>query len=236
MTSPIIIAQKNTVGLITLNHLEKHNCLSPLMMHALCDAYQSLEKNNDVHVIILNANGKNFCSGADLDHMKAMAKASDQENLQDAKKLAQFFNAIYLCKKPTICCVHGNSLGGALGLIAAHDIAIATSDAEFCFPEVKVGLMPATIAPFVTQRMGYQHAKLHMLLAKPFSAKKAQEIRLIDYVCEDNAVAFALSLAESLSKNNLKAMQSTKQWLQTLFPITAEQLNRAAELLAAIRR
>ena len=134
----LVLSQKNNIGFITLNNPEKHNCLSLAMMEALLNAYHDFENNPAIHAIILTANGKNFCAGADLAHMKKMAVASYEENLQDAKNLAQFFYKIYACQKPTIGYVQGKALGGGVGLVAAQDIVIADKNAAFSFPEVSI--------------------------------------------------------------------------------------------------
>lgn len=233
----IITSIKNNIGFITLNHPEKYNAIDVEMRDALLNAFQDHEKNVDVRSIILNANGKHFCAGADLNHMQSMMKAPYEENLQDAKKLAELFYAIYTCKKPSIACVHGKSIGGGIGLIAACDMAVASLDATFCFSEVKIGLIPAVIAPIVTQRIGYQHAKYHMMTAEAFDAENALKIGLIDQITNQTSpINFAVSVAESLQHNNQVAMETIKKWLQTLRPITTTQMDLAAEQLANIRQ
>src|SRR3989338_4964695 len=162
--------------------------------------------------------------------LKKMSTVSYDENLQDAKKLAELFYTIYSCEKPTICFAHGKAIGGGLGLLAASDIAIAAPDAGFCFSEVKIGLIPAVISPFVTQRIGYQAAKYEMMTAELFDAQKALKIGLIDKDDQD-----AMGLAEIMLANSQHAMQEIKAWLNKLKPITQEQVNQAAELLASIR-
>ena len=117
-----------------------------------------------------------------------------------------------------------------MGLLAASDIAVATSDATFCFSEVRLGLIPAVISPFVLQRIGYQSAHYHMMTAELFDAQKSLKMGLIDRL-DDNA----LSISESLLKNSPFAMQELKKWLRTLRPITAEQIDQAAIILAKMR-
>src|SRR3990167_11116524 len=113
---------QNEIAIITLNHVKKNNILSTSLRNELLAHYDQCENDHSIKIIILNANGKHFCAGADLNEMHAMANASFDENLQDAKNLADFFYRIYNCKKPTICCAHGKTMGGGLGLIATHDI------------------------------------------------------------------------------------------------------------------
>src|SRR3990167_2770989 len=216
----VISKLSHSVGSITLNHPEKHNCLNPAMISDMLSAYRDAEKNDAVKVILLSANGKNFCSGADVAHMKKMGEVSNAENLSDAKAFVAFFHAIYRCKKPTICYVHGKVLGGGIGLMAAHDIVVATEDVEFSFPEVKIGLMPATIAPFVVQRMGFQQARRYMLSTEFFSSKRACDIGLVDMI---GYYAAAEKYAMQLIENGLPAMKNTKAWLQELCPISPDR-------------
>lgn len=236
MPSHLIISVRDHIGFITLNNPNKSNAINPDLRDELIAAYQSFDKNPNVRIIILNGNGKHFCAGADLTHMEKMKTVSNTENLTDAKQFAQLFHTIYSCEKPTICCAHGKIIGGGLGLLAACDIAIATHDARFCFSEVKVGLVPATIAPYVTQRIGYQFAKYSMMTAELFDAQKAWKIGLIDHTTHLTPIDFAVTLAESMLHNNQNAMQETKKWLHTLRPITVTQIEQSAAKLAMMRQ
>lgn len=235
MTSFTAFSTQNQIAIITLNYTEKNNILCTALRNELLTHYDTCEKDETIKIIILNANGKHFCAGADLDEMHAMANASFNENLQDAKDLAGFFYRLYNCTKPTICCVHGKAIGGGIGLIAVNDITIAARTAEFCFPEVKLAMLPATIAPFVSHRIGFASAQSLMLTAELFSAQRAHEIKLIDHLCDDEPIDLAFLLAEKMLKNNLVGMQITKKWLRELHPITPKQLDHAAQLLAEIR-
>lgn len=232
----ILIQIDNHIGIITLNNPEKHNALNPEMMSALLQAYRDFENDHNVKVIILNANGKHFCVGADLSHMSAMAAVSWDENVNDAKQLADFFKVIYRCKKPTIACVQGSVRGGGLGLLAVHDIVVAAVNTTFSFTEVKLGLAPAVISPFILQRIAYQDAKYFMLMADIFDAEKAASLKLIDCVCEEKALLeTAMKTARVLSEHDPAALTHTKHWLQQLRPITQAQLDEAAQLLATLR-
>lgn len=232
----VLIEIKNNIGIITLNNPDKHNALLPEMVDALTKAYVDFDEDSDVHSILLHANGKHFSAGADLKQMVAMSRAPFEENLADAKTLSKIFNQIYACKKPTLCCVQGKTFGGGLGLIAASDIAIAHNDSAFCFSEVKLGLVPATITPFVVQRIGYQVAKYLMLTAELFDTEKALRVGFIDQVCDSEiALDAGLEIANALSKNNLAAMISTKAWLNKNASIDSSTNEEAATLLAKSR-
>ena len=177
---------ENNIATITLNFPEKHNILDHDMVLMLIQAYKSAIHQNEAHVIVVKANGKHFCAGADLSHMIAMGNASFEENLADAKKLAELFYVIYSCRKPTIAYVQGNIRGGGLGLCATHDIVIAEKNTTFSFTEVKLGLLPAVISPYILQRIPYQLAKNKMLTADVFGAEEAQKLLLIDHICTEN--------------------------------------------------
>jgi len=237
MTNSIVLAHKEKhVGILTLNNPNKCNVINPDLIVAFQSHFHTLQSDTDIHVILIHGAGKHFCAGADLQHMKKMATASESENERDALWLTQLFQLINTCEKPTIAYAHGHTFGGGLGLLAASDIVIADTQAKFCFPEVKIGLLPATIAPFVVRRIGYQFAKYHMLLSDMFDAETALKIGLIDQIAETSA-SFddAKALALSISQHDLRALSATKQWLQTLHPLDKTQIETGAQLLAHAR-
>lgn len=232
--SIVLFTIENRIATITLNHSEKHNILNSLMINALFDAYQTADEHPDIDVIMLQANGKHFCAGADLHYMLAMGNASWEMNFSDAKQFAQLFYAIYHCKKSTIACVHGNVRGGGIGLLAAHDFAIAHTDSTFAFSEVTLGLVPAIISPYVVRRSSPQDAHYFMLTADIFNAPIAQKIKLLDQHSPSPRNE-ATILAKTLQKNNAIAIQQTKHWLHTFLPITEEKVTATATLLATMR-
>lgn len=235
MTELVALTVQGEIAIVTLNHPQKNNALSADIREQLLSHLTTCENDKTIKIILLNANGKHFCAGADLNEMLAMSHSSFEINLKNAKSLAHFFYRFYHCKKPTICCTQGKTMGGGIGLIAACDITIAVKTAEFCFPEVKLGMTPATIAPFVSHRIGFSRAQSLMLTAELFNAQRAHEINLIDYLCDNEPFDFAFLLAEKMLRNNLVGMQATKQWLRQLHPIHENQLDQAAQLLAEIR-
>ena len=232
----VLLSIENNIATITLNFPEKHNILNPDMILMLLQAYKSAIHQEEVHVILVKSNGKHFCAGADLSHMLAMGNASFEENLADAKKLAELLYFIYSCKKPTIAYVQGNIRGGGLGLFATHDIVIAEKNTTFSFTEAKLGLLPAVISPFILQRMTLQSAKIKMLTTEIFGAEEALHLQLIDHICSDTEnFSYALKIATNLVTHPFTALQKTKQWLHTLKPITEAQINEAAHQLAEAR-
>lgn len=222
----------NNVGIITLNHPEKSNAIDTEMRDTMIQLFSEYDRHPDVRVILLTANGKHFCAGADLVHMQAMMQAPYADNVADAQQLATLFLTIYHCRKPTVCFAHGKSVGGGIGLVATCDIAIADVDAAFCFSEVKIGLLPAVIAPFVTRRMGVHPAQYYMMTAEPFDAEKALALHLVDQVCDKEK---AMQQIESLLHNTQVGMEGVKKWLRTLCPISPKIMEQAAITLANIR-
>lgn len=167
---------------VNLDRPEVRNALNPEIIRELTEVFSWLGSRDDIRVIILKGNGAAFCAGADLNYMKAMARFSRAENMNDAERLSKLFQTIYFCNKAVITVVHGACIGGANGIIAASDIVIAATDTKFAFSEVRLGITPATISPFVIQRIGHTAAKELMLTGRRFTADEAKAFRLVNTV------------------------------------------------------
>ena len=170
---------------VNLDRSEVRNALNAEMIHELTEAFEWLDSRNDIRVIILKGNGKAFCAGADLAYMKNMADFSYNQNIADAEKLSKLFQTIYFCNKAVIVDVHGACVGGANGIIAAADIVIAERETKFAFSEVRLGITPATISPFVVNKIGITAAKELMLTGRRFTADEAKEFRLVNVVVDE---------------------------------------------------
>ena len=170
---------------INLDRPEVRNALNAELIHELTEVFDWLNSRDDIRVIILKGNGKAFCAGADLEYMKAMAGFSYDQNLSDAQNLSKLFQTIYFCNKAVIVDVHGSCIGGANGIIAAADIVIAEKETKFAFSEVRLGITPATISPFVVQKIGNTAAKELMLTGKRFTADEAKTFRLVNVVVSE---------------------------------------------------
>ena len=170
---------------VNLDRSEVRNALNAEMIHELTEAFEWLDSRNDIRVIILKGNGKAFCAGADLAYMKNMADFSYNQNIADAEKLSKLFQTIYFCNKAVIVDVHGACVGGANGIIAAADIVIAERETKFAFSEVRLGITPATISPFVVNKIGITAAKELMLSGRRFTADEAKEFRLVNVVVDE---------------------------------------------------
>lgn len=170
---------------VNLDRPEVRNALNAEMIRELTEAFDWLNSRDDIRVIILKGNGKCFCAGADLDYMKAMAHYSYPQNLDDAQKLSKLFQTIYFCNKAVVVDVHGACIGGANGIVAAADVVIAEKETKFAFSEVRLGITPATISPFVVAKIGNAAAKELMLTGRRFTAAEAKDFRLVNAVVEE---------------------------------------------------
>lgn len=211
MTDTILTKIEKGVGFVTLNRPLVHHAFNNEMILAIGEAFERFSNDTNVKVIVLESSGKTFCAGADLSYMKEMISFSEQDNFQDAKKLSEMFYKIYSCPKPTIAKVHGNAFGGGVGLICACDIAISAQNALFCLSEVKLGLVPAVISPYIIQALGKRNSKYWMLSAKKFSAREAKLAGLIQETYELNVLDKAvIDLAIDLCNLGPQAMRTIK--------------------------
>lgn len=179
---PILLhTQQNQVGQITLNRPEVHNALNDVLIEELTRTFTDLSKDDRVRAILLTGSGPSFCAGGDLNWLKKTADSSQEETVQDAKKLHRMLLSIYRCPKPVLAKIHGAVMGGGVGLVSAVDIAFADPAATFALSEARLGLVPAVISPFVIQKIGASRFREYALTAERLSASQAKEIGLIQY-------------------------------------------------------
>jgi methylglutaconyl-CoA hydratase len=174
------IETENNQGVLTLwlNRPDVHNAFDETMLRELTDCIEALDPS--VLCVILRGRGKSFCAGVDLNWMKAVSQNSYEQNYTESLLLSKCFLAIYNCPKPTIAVVHGVALGGANGLLSACDLAYCTDDATFSLSEVKIGIVPACISPYVIKRVGEYGAKELMLTGRRIKGKEAEHFRLVN--------------------------------------------------------
>ena len=177
--SIIVTKTKNGVGRITLNRANLHNAFDDKVIKSLTDAINDIDKDDSLRLLILDANGKSFSAGADLNWMKRMAGYSWEENYQDSLKLAGLMQALYDCTKTTIAIVQGAAYGGGVGLVACCDIVLASERALFCLSEVKLGLIPSVISPYVVKAIGERNSKRYFATAEKFDVNEALNIQLV---------------------------------------------------------
>lgn len=173
------------VATVTLAQPEIRNAFSDEVIAEITDAFQKAGARPEVRAIVLAAEGPAFCAGANLNWMRSMADYSREENLQDAGALAEMLRTIYTCPKPTIARVQGDAYAGGMGLVATCDMAVASRNAGFCLSEVKVGLVPGTIAPYVLRAMGARAGHRYFLTGERFDATEALRMGFVHQVVED---------------------------------------------------
>lgn len=196
---------------ITLNRPEMHNAFDDTLINALTEEFRRLERDASVRVVMLAAKGKSFSSGADLNWMRRMADYSFDENLADAISLADLMKTLSNLSKPTIGLVQGAAIGGGVGLVACCDIALATENASFCLSEVKLGLIPAVISPYVAAAIGSRATRRYFITAERFDAAEAHRLGLVhEVVPADALMARAEQLSGLLLRNGPQAMASVK--------------------------
>lgn len=171
------------VALIWLNRPELRNAMNDVVIAELTDAFERAGDDDEVRAIVLAGHGSAFCAGGDLGWMKRAREFTPEENRADAAKLAKMLRTIYENPKPVVARVHGPAFAGGMGLVAACDIAVASTDAKFCLSEVKLGLIPAMISPYVIRAIGEQAARRYFLTAELFEAAEAYRIGLVHELC-----------------------------------------------------
>ena len=172
----------NGVATIRMNRPDVRNAFNEAMIDELGRAFQAADADAAVRAVVLAGEGPAFCAGADLNWMKKMSTYGPEENRADAMNLAVTLNTIYMMNKPTVARVHGATFAGGMGLLSACDVAVASDKAEFCLSEVKLGLIPANISPYVVAAMGERQARRYFLTAERFSAAEAMRIGVVHRV------------------------------------------------------
>ena len=211
----ITVTSANHVGKIVLNRPEVRNAFNDAVIAELTQAFLMLGQRDDVRCIVLAAEGVAFCAGADLNWMRRMADYSHAENLADAGQLAEMLRVIYECPKPTIARIQGDVYAGGMGLVAACDMAVSSDSSHFCLSEVKLGLIPATISPYVIRAMGARAAHRYFLTAERFNAQEAHRIGLVHEVVPADALdAKVKELTHALVNASPEAVKTCKQLVQ----------------------
>jgi methylglutaconyl-CoA hydratase len=232
------LATTGPVTTVTLNRPEVFNAFNETAIEELADCFRVLGNRDELRVIVLAARGKCFSAGADLDWMRRMAELSYQANFDDAYRLATMLRTIYLCPKPVIARVQGDAFGGGVGLIAASDIAVAVESVSFSLSEVKLGLIPATISPYVIRAIGARAARRYFVTAERFAAVEAHRIGLVHAVVTvDQLDSTIQSVIAAISQNGPLAVTKTKELIHDIDGrlFSEEVLRDTAERIAHIR-
>jgi len=238
MSALLIDINDKNVATLTLNRPLTHNAIDDQLINQLMAALRDFEMKPQLRAVLLMANGPSFCAGADLQWMKRTASYSQQENLRDAEQLAGVMRRLSILPKPTIAVVQGAAYGGGVGLVAACDIAIAAESATFSLSEVKLGLIPSVISPYVISAIGARAARRYFLTAERFSATEAHALGLIHEVVPlDTLARRADMLVEALLEGGPRAQTEAKKLVSDVAgrPIDSNIMDETARRIANIR-
>ncbi|MCI5072797.1 enoyl-CoA hydratase-related protein [bacterium] len=231
--SAVNIEHSQTQSHIILNRPQHSNALTEAMLLELSDAFKNIPKSSKI--LTISANGKHFCAGADLNWMRQSKDLSEEENLASAENLFNMYLALYECPIPVVSHVHGAVMGGALGLVACSDIVIAQDNAFFSLSEAKLGIVPATISPFVIQKIGYSQFLALSLQARKFSAPEALNFGLVHQCIagqEESKKVFLKTCEDTLS-NSPYALKIIKQLSRQYLPLKPENFAQYTSKLIA---
>jgi methylglutaconyl-CoA hydratase len=235
MSASVLTTVAAGVAEITLNRPEKRNALDRATIAALSSELQACAGNPAVRLVQITGTGNAFCAGADLTEMQGQAHASEAANLADAEQLAAMLAALDSMPKPTLARVNGDGYGGALGLLGACDIVVAVDTAKFAFTEVRLGIIPAVISPFVLGKIGESAARRYFLTAETLTAATLKELGLVhEVVAADQLDASCARIAEALLKGAPEALAEAKVLIRDVAHATARD-RAAASIQAAAR-
>ena len=226
------------VARVRLNNPDKHNAFDDQIIGELTEAFVAIADNSNVRVMVLGSEGKSFSAGADLEWMKRMASYSYDENLRDASALALMLKTLNEIPQPTIARVQGAAFGGAVGLVSCCDMAVAASAASFSLSEVKIGLVPATISPYVIAAIGQRAARRYFVTAERFDAHRALQLSLVNEVVDAEQLDQEIDrLINTLLANGPEAVTGAKQLVFDVAgkPIDQQLIDATCETIAAIR-
>ena len=229
----------NGVATVSLNRPKLHNAFDEVLISELTECLQTLEAMPEVRLVILRAEGSSFSAGADLNWMQRMAKYSEAENFKDAMNLAELMKTLNFLKKPTLAMVHGAAFGGGVGLVACCDVVLATENASFCLSEVKLGLIPAVISPYVMAAIGERAARRYFLTAERFDVHTARRLGLVHEVVSDAPALQAKTdeLVKILLQNSPNAVTAAKDLIYAVSAVKIDDalITETARRIAKIR-
>ena len=228
---------KDKIATVTLNRPEVHNAFNEVMIAELTEIFKKILEDELVRLVVLTGNGKSFSAGADLNWMKKMINYSYEQNLEDSLKLAELFYLMYSLPKPIIARVNGAAIGGGTGLVAVCDIAIASETAKFSLSEVKLGLVPACISPYVIRKVGEGRCREFFLTGERLTAHRALEAGLVNQVVPLEELDQAVQeKANQLISSGPKALAMCKELLKNVPGMSFEKAKTyTADMIASMR-
>jgi methylglutaconyl-CoA hydratase len=234
----IKVGINDSVATVSLNRPDIRNAFNEVMISELITCFKSLQEREEVRIIVLRGNGKSFCAGADLNWMRDVAKYSYEESYRESLQLSKCFYSIYSSPKPTIAVVHGAAIGGANGLLAACDMAYCDNETVFSLSEVKIGIVPACISPYVIKRVGEYGARELMLTGRRISGTEAQSFGLVNKSLAENELdIYVNGVIELLLSSGPKAVSQCKVLIDKVANQISldEALAYTAKMIADIR-
>jgi len=226
------------VATVTLNRPDMHNAMDDILIREITRAFDMLASDPGCRIAVLKANGTSFCAGADINYMQRTANYSAQENEAEAQNLAIMMHTIYMFPKPLLCIVQGAAVGGGVGLIACCDVVVASDAATFRLSEVKLGLAPAVIGPYVVRAIGIRPARRYFITAEPFSANDAKNLGLIHEIVPDRMMpAAAAKMVERLLAGGPKAQVAAKELVRRISdePLDDQLMDYTVKLISKLR-
>ena len=225
------------IARVTFSRPEIHNAFNSTMIAEMTGVFGKIEKDEDIRVVLLTGEGKSFCAGADLNWMRGVIKQTFDQNLAESNALAELFNKIYRCRRPVIGRINGAAIGGGTGFVAVCDMAIAARSAKFSFSEVKIGVVPACIGPYVVKKMGEGKARELFITGERMNAERAHEVGLVNKVVDDDQLDDAVdALVKTLLSSGPEAVAMAKKLVREVPEMTPAQFKPyTAEMIAKLR-
>ncbi|HEX5699940.1 MAG TPA: enoyl-CoA hydratase-related protein [Rubrobacter sp.] len=215
------VTRSGPLAAVTMNRPDSHNALNADLIEELTRYFEEVAEDQETRVVVLSGEGRSFCAGADIGYMRETAGLSYEENLEDARRLAMMYWTVDECPKPVVAKVQGAAMGGGAGLLAVADVVVADSAARFAFSEIKLGIAPATISPFLVRKIGVSHARSLFLTGERFGAERACEIGLAHSVVSSDGLDEAVDgkirelleggpVAQATLKGLLRRLETTE--------------------------
>ncbi|MBK7172224.1 MAG: enoyl-CoA hydratase/isomerase family protein [Bacteroidales bacterium] len=236
--STLSLVIEDDIATIALNRPDIRNAFNEVMISEITDAFREIEKVESIRAIILRGEGKSFCAGADLNWMRNVSKYTFEQNYEESYRLSQCFYTIYTSPKPTIALVHGAAIGGANGLLAACDIALCDNETVFSLSEVKIGIVPACISPYVIKRVGEYGARELMLTGRRINGPEAEKYKLVNKSLPSSELeSYCRNITDLLKSSGPKAIAQCKKLIDEVTNnITLDEaLSYTAHMIAEIR-
>ncbi len=229
--------KQNRVARVTFNRPEIHNAFNATVITEMRQVFNEIEKDDNIRVVVLTGAGKSFCAGADLNWMRSVVNQSFEQNLAESYALAELFHAMYSCKRPVIGRINGAAIGGGTGFVAVCDIAIAARSAVFSFSEVKIGVVPACIGPYVIKKIGEGKTRELFITGERMNAERAHEVGLVNRVVDDDQLDSEVDkLIKFIISSGPQAVAMAKKLIGEVSAMTPEQFKPyTAEMIARLR-